>query len=77
MCVCAPFWPHEKCFVMISVGLAGRVIVRRGKNFNVAIFPDTINVIDVKLCMIVLLVELYLIIPLSMTFQGHRSVKQF
>ena len=56
------------------------VIVRHGKNFNVAIFSDTTNVINVKLCMMILLTELYPLIPLQMTlsiFQGHSSVKQF
>ena len=49
------------------------------KNCNTLI-SDTITVISVKLCMMVLLVELYLFIPLSVTFtifQGHSSVKQF
>ena len=52
----------------------------RGKNLNVAIFSDTVNVINVKLCMMVLLTELYMFMPLSVAFtifQGHRSVKQF
>ena len=35
---------------------AGWVIVQCGKNFNVAIFLDTINVVNVKLCMMVLLI---------------------
>ena len=48
-----------------------------GKNFKILIFSDTVNVINVKLCMMVLLIELYLFIPLSVTltiFQGHRYV---
>ena len=51
-----------------------------GKNFNVAIFSDTINIINVKLCMMIVLIELYPFIILSVTlivFQGHGSVKQF
>ena len=59
---------------------AGQVIVRRCKDFHVAILSDTISVINVKLCMMVPLIELYLFIPLSLTltmFRGHRSVKQF
>ena len=32
-------------------------------NFNIGIYSDTINVINVKLCMMVLLTELYLFIP--------------
>ena len=50
------------------------------KNFNIGIFSDTINVINVKLCMMVLHTELYLFITLSVTltlFQGHKDVKQF
>ena len=35
------------------------------KNSNIKIFADTVKVINVKLCMMVLLVELYLLIPLS------------
>ena len=38
------------------------------------------NVINFKLCMIVLHIVLYLFIALSVTltlFQGHRSAKQF
>ena len=31
------------------------------KNFNIGIFSDTINVINVKLCMMILLMELYLL----------------
>ena len=41
---------------MISVLLAGQVIVWRGKTFNVAIFSDTINVINVAICMMILLI---------------------
>ena len=47
---------------------------------NVGIFLDAIGVINVKVCKMVLLIELYLFIPLSVTmtlFQGHRNVKQF
>ena len=43
--------------------LAGWVIVWHGKNFNVAIFSKTLNVINVKHCMMVVLIELYLLIP--------------
>ena len=49
------------------------------KNFNIRNFSDIINVINAKLCMMVLLIELYLFIPLSVTlaiFQGHSNVKQ-
>ena len=50
------------------------------KNFNIGIYLDTINVINVELCMMLLLVELYLLIPFSVTlilFQGDSNVKQF
>ena len=50
------------------------------QNINIEIYPDTINVINIKLYMMVLLVELYLFIPLSVTltiFLGHSNVKQF
>ena len=56
------------------------VIVRHGKNFTVTVFLDTLKAINVKFCLMVLVIELYLFIPLSVTltiFQGHRSVKQF
>ena len=46
---------------------AGRVIVRHGKNFNAAIFSDTIKVIIVKLCTMALLIRLYQFIALSVT----------
>ena len=59
-------------YVMIDVGCrpAGRLIVRRGENFNGAIFSDGINVINIKMCMTVLLIELYLFIPLSVTLNA-------
>ena len=49
------------------------------ENFNIRINfeSDTISVIDVKFCMVVLLFELYLFIPLSLTltiFQGHTAM---
>ena len=49
-------------------------------NFDIEIFSDAINVINIKLCMMVLLTELYLFIPLLVTltiFQGYSHVKQF
>ena len=51
-----PFWLAWKMqvYIMIYVGLAGGVIFLRCKNFSVAIFLDTTNVINVKLCMMVL-----------------------
>ena len=70
-------------YVVISVWLDGQLTGRLsvcGKNFNIAIFSDTINMIIVQLFMMIVLTELYLFIPLSATliiFQGHNSVKQF
>ena len=47
-----------------------------GKNFNAAIFSDTINMIIVKLCMVVSLIERYPFIPLSVTFIIYISKSQ-
>ena len=50
------------------------------KNFTVAVFLDTVNMINVKLCMMVVLTELHSFIPLSViviAFQGYSNVKQF
>ena len=44
------------------------------------IFSDDMNMINVTVCMMVILIELYPFIPLSVTlivFQGHSTVKQF
>ena len=44
------------------------------------IFPETIHVMNIKLCMVVLHTELYLFITLSVIltlFEGHTSVKEF
>ena len=46
---------------MFSVSQVSRLV----KNCNIEIFSDTINVISVKLCMMILLVELYLLIPFN------------
>ena len=64
---------------MISVRPAGR-LSKCGKNFNVAIYSDTVNMINVKLCMVVVLIKCYPFIQLSVTlivFEGHSSVKHF
>ena len=37
------------------------------RNFNIVIYSDTINVVNVKLCMMVILIELYLFLPLPVT----------
>ena len=42
------------------------------KNFNIGIFSDTINVINVKLCMGVLLIKLYPFIPLDQSFGSQQ-----
>ena len=50
------------------------------ENYNNVIFSDKINVINVKLYVMVLFIESYLFIPLSVTlaiFQGHGTVEQF
>ena len=50
------------------------------KNFDVAIFSDTGNMLSVKLCLMVVLMERYPFIIPSVTliaFQGHNNVKQF
>ena len=50
------------------------------QNFSTGILSDTINVINVKLCVMVLLVELHLFIPLSVTLTilySHSNVEQF
>ena len=49
------------------------------RNLDVAIFLDIVNVINVKLCMMVLLNELQLFRPFSVTltiFQGHSRVRE-
>ena len=65
--------------LMIGVRPAGQLSVC-DKNFNMVIFLDTVDIIFVKFCMMVVLTELYPFMPLSVTlivFQGHSSVKQF
>ena len=63
-------------YIMISVasGLAWH------ENFNVAVFSDAINVINVELCMMVLLIEHDIFMSLSVAltiFQGHSNIEQF
>ena len=48
------------------------------ENFKIGIFSDTRNVMNVKLCIMVLLIELYLFIPFSVyltTFLGQGNVR--
>ena len=46
----------------VNVRPACRIIVQHSKNLNVAIFLEARNVINVKLCTVVLVTELYLFI---------------
>ena len=63
------FWLTWKMYVyvVISAGPAGcptgQTIVWHDKIFAIANFSDTINVINVKFCVLVLLLELFLFIP--------------
>ena len=50
------------------------------RNFNIGIYSHTIDMIQVKLYMLVLLIKVSPFIPLSLTlttFQGHSNVEQF
>ena len=50
------------------------------RNVNMGIYSDTINMINVKLCMIVLFIEFHLFTPLSVTLiiiQGGSNVETF
>ena len=76
-----PFWTLMKnvslCNDQCKAGRPAGRMSACGNNFNVAIFSDTINTINVKLCMMVVLTELYPFIPLSVVlivFQGHSNV---
>ena len=49
------------------------------QQINIAIFSDTMNVINVKLGMVILHIKFCVFIPFSVTWtviQGHSSVKQ-
>ena len=52
---------HDQCS---SAWPAGRLTVC-GKDFYIVIFSDTINMINVKLCVVVVLIELHPFVPLS------------
>ena len=68
------FYSHGKCeCVMVSVKPVGRLSVI-GKTVNVAIFSDTVKIINVKHCLMALLVELYLFVPFNDL--GHISMSQ-
>ena len=48
------------------------------ENFKIGIFSDIINVINVKLCVMALCIELCLSLSVTLTiFQGHSNVEQF
>ena len=77
---------HEMCDIgvcsreIIDMFLVSQQVSELVKHFNIWIFSDTINLINVKLCMMVLHIERYLFITLSVTltvYQGHVSIKQF
>ena len=53
--------------IMISIRPDGRPgrLSACGEKFNVAIFSDIIIMINVKLCMMVVLIELYPFVPLQ------------
>ena len=53
---------------MISVWPSRGVIVQHSKNFDIAIFLGTINMVNVKLCMIVPMVVWWWLFPLSQGF---------
>ena len=62
---------------MINMFFIGQVLVLV-ENVNIEIYSDTIYVVNVSLCTMVLLIEFYLFIPLWVTltiFQGHSNVK--
>ena len=48
------------------------------ENFSIGIYSNNINLINVKLCVMLLLIDLYLYISLSVTltiFRGHSNVE--
>ena len=64
-------------YVMINVRAASGPSKTMGKNFNIAICINTINMINVKLGMVVVLIELYPFMPFSVTLivcQGHSGL---
>ena len=68
---------------LCDAGVYSREIINMffvGQVFRLGIYSDTINMVNVKLCMMVQLIELYLFIPLSVTltvYKGHSNVEQF
>ena len=65
----------EMCFRFLVGQVPGLV-----KNFNLGIVSHTINVTNIKRCVMVILIELHLFRPLSVTLticQGHSNVEHF
>ena len=65
------FPQHDK--MMRNVQVCNGLYCTICKNFNIAIFSDTIDMINVKLFTMVVLIGLYLFTPLSVTlivFEG-------
>ena len=60
---------------MISVRLASCLTVC-SNNFNLAVFLDTVNMINIKLCIMVVLTEPYPLIPLSVTLMYFKVLCQ-
>ena len=75
--ICVTDVYSREIFYNVLVGQVSRLV----ENFNIGIiFSDIINVINVKLCMTVLLIELYLFMPVEVTlttFQCYSNVEQF
>ena len=70
VCVHSGVYSREIIPMFLVAQVSGLV-----ENFNIRGFLDIINMIYVKLCMMALLIELYLVIPFSVTLtilQGHR-----
>ena len=66
----------RKTLSMLFVGQVPGLV----ENFNIGIYSDPTNVINVKLCMMVLLITLSLFIPFSVTltiFHGHSNIEHF
>ena len=66
-------------FIGDNLHVLGHLSVQACQNIYVGMFSDTINVINVKLCMMELHFQLYLfiILPETLTlFEGHNSVTQ-
>ena len=74
---------HNMIFATLSVCVYSREIIYKFlvdlmswfvETFIIGIFSDTINVTNLKLCIMVLLIELYLLITLSVTLTIYFKV---